>query len=113
MSTEALVVKYLEKNYEYKLKTLMTCDLHEKGNASPVTLAEVREDLKVMFILTDDEFFTMFDKWAEKEYVKLNNIREDFKLHYFKEFGVEPNNSDRDALNEYLRNHVHNCVHEK
>lgn len=69
-----IVLKYLDDTYMMTLSTYVSFKLKDKYKNEDVSLKEVFIQLETIFNLTPDEQRNIFDIWADKKSIELNNI---------------------------------------
>ena len=69
-----IVLKYLDDTYMMTLSTYVSFKLKDKYKNEDVSLKEVFIQLETIFNLTPDEQRNIFDFWADKKSIELNNL---------------------------------------
>ena len=69
-----IVLKYLDDTYKMTLSTYVSFKLMDKYKNEDVSLKEVFTQLETIFSLTPDEQREIFDVWADKKSIELNNL---------------------------------------
>lgn len=69
-----IVLKYLDDTYKMTLSTYVSFKLMDKYKNEDVSLKEVFIQLEMIFNLTPDEQREIFDTWADKKSIELNNL---------------------------------------
>ena len=70
---EAIVLKYLNKNYRFTLKTYDNFLVKEITSGNDVKLSEVINLIELLFILSEEESLRIFDLWADQQSTFINN----------------------------------------
>jgi len=68
-----IVLKYLNKNYRFTLKTYDNFLVKEVTSGNDVKLSEVIRLTELLFVLTEQESLKIFDLWADQQLTKINN----------------------------------------
>jgi hypothetical protein len=69
-----IVLKYLDETYKFNLSTYISYKLRDVYKKEEVSLREVFTNIQTIFGMDDDETRTIFDEWADKKSVELNNL---------------------------------------
>lgn len=104
-----IVLKYLDDTYMMTLSTYVSFKLKDKYKNEEVSLKEVFIQLETIFNLTPDEQRAIFDVWADRKSIELNNLVVSMQEKIYQLTGktleVTP-----DQMNGLIEN---NDVHEK
>jgi len=69
-----IVLNYLDKNYKMTLSTYVSYKLKETATGNDVSLKDVFIQLETIFSLNEEEQRDIFDIWADKKSIELNNL---------------------------------------
>ena len=69
-----IVLKYLNKNYRFTLKTYDNFLVKEINSDNEVMLSEVISLTKLIFMISEEESLKIFDDWADQQLTFINNI---------------------------------------
>lgn len=69
-----IVLKFLDDNYTMNLSTYVSYKLRDKYKNEDVPLKEVFSQLETIFSINDEEQRVIFDEWADKKSIEINNI---------------------------------------
>lgn len=69
-----IVLKYLDDTYVMTLSTYVSFKLKDKYKNEDVSLREVFIQLETIFNITPDEQRDIFDIWADKKSIEINNL---------------------------------------
>lgn len=69
-----IVLKYLDDTYMMTLSTYVSFKLKDKYKNEDVSLKEVFIQLETIFNITPDEQRVIFDTWADKKSIEINNL---------------------------------------
>ena len=69
-----IVLKYLNKNYRFTLKTYDNFLVKEINSDNGVKLSEVISLTKLIFMISEEESLKIFDDWADQQLTFINNI---------------------------------------
>ena len=97
-----IVLKYLNKNYRFTLKTYDNFLVKEVTSGNDVKLSEVIRLTELLFVLTEQESLKIFDLWADQQLTKINNriVEIQEELHK-KGFSVPL---------DYIKDYYDNCI---
>ena len=70
---DSIVLKYLNNNYRFTLKTYDNFMVKEISSGKDVKLSEVINLIQFLFILTEEESLRLFDLWADQQLTFINN----------------------------------------
>jgi deoxyribodipyrimidine photolyase len=68
-----IVLKYLNKNYRFTLKTYDNFLVKEIISDNDVKLSEVISLTKLIFMISEEESLKIFDDWADQQLTFINN----------------------------------------
>jgi type IV secretory pathway TraG/TraD family ATPase VirD4 len=68
-----IVLKYLNKNYRFTLKTYDNFLVKEITSDNDVKLSEVISLTKLIFMISEEESLKIFDDWADQQLTFINN----------------------------------------
>jgi len=69
-----IVLKYLDETYAMTLSTYVSYKLKDKHKDEEVSLKEVFIQIETIFSINADEQREIFDMWADKKSIELNNL---------------------------------------
>lgn len=69
-----IVLKYLDETYAMTLSTYVSYKLKDKHKDEEVSLKEVFVQMETIFSINEDEQREIFDLWADKKSIELNNL---------------------------------------
>lgn len=69
-----IVLKYLDDNYTMSLSTYVSYKLKDKYSGEDVSMKIIFEQLETIFSLTKEEKCNIFDSWADKKSIEMNNL---------------------------------------
>lgn len=69
-----IVLKYLDDTYAMTLSTYVSYKLKDKHKNEDVSLKEVFIQIETIFSINDNEQREIFDEWADKKSIELNNL---------------------------------------
>ena len=70
----SLFLKYLDETYAMTLSTYVSYKLKDKHKDEEVSLKEVFVQMETIFSINEDEQREIFDLWADKKSIELNNL---------------------------------------
>lgn len=76
---EILILKYLRKNYCFTLSTLTSYNISCRHTGEKIAIPKLMQDVEVALNISEEELFPVFNKWAEEEYTKINNLLVDIE----------------------------------
>jgi hypothetical protein len=106
-----IVSKFLDDQYRFTLSTYSSYMLQDRYTKKDVYLRTVFENLKVIFGIEDDELQDIWDFWADKKIIELNNRITDIRYKIFEitgqdvEVGINEINAvlSKDDLEQIIR----------
>lgn len=69
-----IVLKYLDETYAMTLSTYVSYKLKDKHKDEEVSLKEVFIQMETIFSIDADEQREIFNEWADKKSIELNNL---------------------------------------
>jgi hypothetical protein len=99
-----LVIKHLNRNYHFSLSTMVSFFIKEKASGKQISLYGVIDIMKLVFDISHEEAYEIFDEWAEVQHTFINNRIVDLRYElYSKGIDIEPNVNDinRTLIDEY------------
>ena len=106
-----IVYKFLDDQYRFTLSTYSSYMLQDRYTKQDVYLRTVFENLKVIFGVEDEELQDIWDFWADKKIIELNNRITDIRYKVFEitgqdvEVGINEINAalSKDDLEQIIR----------
>ena len=106
-----IVSKFLEDQYRFTLSTYSSYMLQDRHTKQDVYLRTVFENLKTIFGVDDEELQEIWDFWADKKIIELNNRITDIRYKVFEitghdvEVGINEINAalSKDDLEQIIR----------
>lgn len=97
-----IIIKYLDKNYMFTLSTYVSYNLYDKNAKIEVRLKEVLDNIMFIFNLDSDQLRLVFDDWADKKAIEMQNKVTDLRYKLYLQTGIELQLTPHD-LNQLLK----------
>ena len=98
------VIRHLNRNYHFSLSTMVSFFMKEKASGKQISLYGVIDIMKLVFDISHEEAYEIFDEWAEVQHTIINNRIVELRYElYSKGIDTEPNVNDinRMLIDEY------------
>lgn len=86
---DTLILKYLNKHYRFSLSTYTSYKLVDMRENKVVSMNETLADLTVIFGISQAELTPIFDQWATRKALDLNNRIVDIRTQLYIKTGFE------------------------
>ena len=86
---EEIIVKYLNKTYKFTLSTYVSYLLIDRASGKNVRPQEVFDTLHNVFSVEKVELERIYDKWAENQAIKMENLITDIRYRIYEKTGLQ------------------------
>jgi hypothetical protein len=101
---EKIIIKHLELQYKFTLSTLQSYQLVDRYNNQKIYIKSLFNDLEKIFGVSNEELLEIWDIWAERKILELNNRITEIRYQLYEATGVDSFDISINEINKVLIN---------
>lgn len=105
---EKIIIKHLELQYKFTLSTLQSYQLIDRYSNQKIYIKSLFNDLEKIFGVSNEELLEIWDIWAERKIVELNNKITEIRYQLYETTGIDSFEVSINEINRMLINDTSN-----